>query len=242
MDGLTLPGELRPRWRDLSVLSWTLACAYAEGPVWFRRLIAILFAPMLWLPLLAGYHAYGGVARCSRHAVLLLSGTSARGRLSRTVTALTVLTVQALFAALLLIMIEVERMLTGRMRAPVTVAVMNVVTVLLVIGCLPYLWVVPRLLQLRRAQRAGLISGWDEAVHGDMLAAWPRGCGHGSALLTELQARFPEQGHVIALARNQRVAALYGKFGLRPVEAGSLVLTNRPVSDRTAARSLDGES
>ena len=94
----------------------------------------------------------------------------------------------------------------------------------------------PSLLQLRRARRDGLLLGWDTTSRGDMFAAWPMGCGHGTALLDVLHQRLPD-ALMTAVARDQRVAALYARYGLRPIFPGSLILTRQANHDRSAQAS-----
>ncbi len=229
----SLPANLRPSWRDTPALAWTLACAYAGGPVLLRPFGAVMTAPMLWFPVLAGYHVRGGVVRRSRHAVLLLaSRTPEQARVSRLLTIRLVAVTFALFIALPVAGATAEFILTGRSGSPVTRAALFVAFLMLGAGILPQLRAIPRIRELNRVRRSGLLPGWEEAVRGDMFAAWPQGRGHGTALLTELHDQLPAVGPVMALARDQRVAALYARFGLHPVTPGSLILA-RPTDKNT---------
>lgn len=83
---------------------------------------------------------------------------------------------------------------------------------------------VPRLGQQHRAQRASDVEGSDQALRGDTFAAWPQRRGHGTALLEKLNAAAPDVS-VMALTRDVRVSALYGRFGLQPIAPDSLIVT-----------------
>jgi hypothetical protein len=214
----------------MPALAWTISCAYGGGPVWLRLFGAVMTAPMLWLPVLAGYHIRGGVARRSRHAVLLLaSRTPEQARVSLSLTVRLIAVTLTLFIAAAVAGTIAEYILTGRSGAPIATAAWFVAVLMLGAGILPQLRALPRIRELDRARRSGLLPGWEEAVRGDMFAAWPQGRGHGTALLTELHDQLPAPGPVMALARDQRVAALYARFGLHPVTPGSLILT-RPTN------------
>ncbi len=228
MRDVTVPDHLRPRWRELPALAWTAACAMGAGPAWVRRLAALASAPIVWLPVLVGHQTRGAVVRCSRHAVLLLAApTSARAARSRVIGSLVLLAVVSLVSVVTLALAEVEQAVTSEPSADVTAHALDAWFVLLVLGgLLPALRAVPGVVQLHQARLAGLLPEWGEALHSDLFAAWPSGCGHGRALLAELETVLARQPGVvvIAVARNQRVAAFYGRYGLRPVTPGSLVL------------------
>lgn len=221
-----LPDRLSAWWRDLPALSWTVACAYATGPAWLRRLAAPVCALLLWLPALAGYQARRAVARRSRHAVLLIGPQSRGARLRSLAVILVVLPIaMGLFGAAALACAVVVASVTGADIYVVGLVLATAAFACLLVGLLTLVVRgVPSLSRLGRERRAGAVEGWDQALRGDVFAAWPQGRGHGTDLLEELHAAAPDVA-VMAVARDARVAALYGRFGLQPIAAGSLIVT-----------------
>lgn len=251
-----LPRELRPPWRSVPRLVWTMARADAPTPGQWGAAQAIVTGVLLTAPVVVSAQAVGQLASQDRHALLVVRwGESPRQRLARlTAGAGTIVVSWSLVlvgfwiavmrtADLVLPAVHPVRSVTADGTAYVAPSTMGKV-VLSVVGAvyvaLFAVVVSPRwavfgetLKGLRQKRAARTQHGITRrtSVYLEAYAAWPRGCRHGRALAERArpiaEAAAAATGRpVMVVARNTALVQEYRGLGLTPIEPGSLVLVN----------------
>jgi hypothetical protein len=231
-----VPVAFEPAWRDLPPLAWVAARAYVPASLPAGVAVAAAGCSLLvWLPNLVSLRSGHRLAALDRCALVVVDrvGRRVRGHLCPavaalacivvTISALSVVAIGGAFAALGLglgvdVALTVVYVVLG---VPVAVAVL-LLSPWRVVRSLPKVRAVTRWLG---HQDPGA-PVWRLAG----LAAWPRGRGHGSALLARLAEAHSAGGYVVACPRDDAVRAWYRRLGMREHDAGALYLA-LPASD-----------